>query len=113
MHSLSIAENILEAALTEAEKNQRKRIRAMTVEIEDPDFRERDSLQFCLQTMARGTLAEGARLEIHVAGGLAVCRECAYAYTANDYASPCPRCGAINAELLFKRSHIAIRLELE
>jgi len=67
MHSLSMAENILQAVLKEAEKHESKCIKAVSVRIGDEDFVESDSIQFCLEAMVKGTIAEGARIEIELA----------------------------------------------
>jgi len=67
MHSLGIAQSILEAALKEAERCEGKRIEAISVKIGDNAFMESDSLQFCLYAIAKGTIAEGARMEVELA----------------------------------------------
>lgn len=66
MHSLAMAENILKAALNEAVNHQGKHIKAIFVKIAQEDFTESDSLQFCLEAMTKGTVAEGARVEIEL-----------------------------------------------
>ena len=68
MHSLAMAENILQAVLKEAEKHDGKCIKAIDIKIGEDDFKEADSLQFCLEAMAKGTIAEGAHVEIELAG---------------------------------------------
>ena len=68
MHSLSLAQDILRAALAEAEKHDAKRIKTIGVTIGDETFSESDSLQFCLETVAKGTIAEGARIQVELAG---------------------------------------------
>ena len=67
MHSLALAKDILEAVLTEAEKNNSQHIRAIKVRVEDGYLTESDSLQFCLEAAAQGTIAEGARMEVELA----------------------------------------------
>jgi len=52
----------------EAEKYDGKRIKAIGVKIGDETFVESDSLRFCLEAMAKGTIAEGARSEIKLVG---------------------------------------------
>jgi hydrogenase nickel incorporation protein HypA/HybF len=79
MHSLSMAQNILQAALKEAKKYDGKRIKAVKVTIGEENFVESDSLQFCLEAMAKGTIAEGARIEIGILGATTEIPECAVA----------------------------------
>jgi len=68
MHNLAMAQDILEAALIEAEKYNGKRIKVISVKIGDETLMESDSLQFCLEAMAKGTIAEGAQIEIKCGG---------------------------------------------
>ena len=68
MHSLSMAQDILQAALREAEKYDGKHIKAISVKMADETFMESDSLQFCLEALTKGTIAEGARIEIELVG---------------------------------------------
>jgi hydrogenase nickel incorporation protein HypA/HybF len=63
-----MAEDILQAALVEAEKYHAKCIKTISVKIGDEDFVESDSLQFCLEATAKGTIAEGASIEIELVG---------------------------------------------
>jgi len=66
MHSLAMAENIFKAALDEAENHGSKSIKAINVKIAEENFTESDSLLFCLQEMARGTVAEGAHIKVEL-----------------------------------------------
>ena len=67
MHSFGMAKDILRAVLTEADKHNGERIEAICIKVDEHDFSEAESLQFCLEGLAKGTLAEGARMEIELA----------------------------------------------
>ena len=64
MHSLAMAQDILKASLDEAKKHGAKQIKIISVNIGDSHFTESDSLQFCLEAAAKGTIADGAQIEI-------------------------------------------------
>jgi len=100
MHSLAMAQDILEAALIEAEKHNAKHVKAISVKIGDGHFMESDSLQFCLEATAKGTIAEGARIEIELVGTTARCRECALVFPVENHLPICPHCGDRNPEIL-------------
>ena len=100
MHNLAMAQDILEAALIEAEKHNAKHIKAISVKIGDGHFAESDSLQFCLEATTKGTIAEGARIEIEPAGTTARCRGCALVFPVEDHLPICPCCGDRNPEIL-------------
>lgn len=55
MHSLAMAQDILEAALSEAAKHDAKKINAISVKVADEHFTESDSLQFYLEAMKLGS----------------------------------------------------------
>ena len=62
-----MAQSILQSALEEAAKyDGEKRIRTIGARISAGAFVEADSLQFCLKAEARGTLAEGACIEVEI-----------------------------------------------
>ena len=67
MHSFGMAKDILRAVLTEADKHNGERIEAICIKVDEHDFSEAESLQFCLEGLAKETLAEGARMEIELA----------------------------------------------
>jgi len=64
MHEFSIAQNILETALAEAEKHKGKRICTLGVTLGKASHIEPDSLEFCLEAVTKGTIAEGAQIEV-------------------------------------------------
>ena len=113
MHSLAMAQDILEAALTEAEKHNAKHIKAISVKIGDKHFTESDSLQFCLEAAAKGTIAEEARIEVELMGTTAKCLKCGLVFPVEAHLPICPRCGNRNPEILTVEEPIQIELELE
>jgi Zn finger protein HypA/HybF involved in hydrogenase expression len=74
-----MAKDILEAVLSEANKHDGKRIKTITVEIGEEHFLESESLQLCLEAMAKGTIAEGSRMEIKLMTSTLAHEECAVA----------------------------------
>ncbi len=114
MHSLMMAQDIMEAAITEAEKQNAKRINAISINISDGHFDESDSLQFCLEATTKGTIAEGARIEVNVEGMTKIkCRECAHVFRSEGGSLICPRCGTRNTEIDHIHEHPQITLELD
>ncbi|MBI2853811.1 MAG: hydrogenase maturation nickel metallochaperone HypA [Chloroflexi bacterium] len=88
MHSLGLAQNILQAALIEAEKHQARHIRAINMKL-DKGFSECDSLQFCLRLFSRGTIADGARIDIELVDIKQQDKDCSYC-AVNKNLSPLP-----------------------
>ncbi|MFC2047468.1 hydrogenase/urease maturation nickel metallochaperone HypA [Chloroflexota bacterium] len=52
--------------LEKARKHDGQRIKSIGVKIGGETFMESGSLQFCLQVVTKGTIAEGARIEIEL-----------------------------------------------
>ena len=100
MHEFSIAEDILEKALTEAEKYEVKRICALGVKLGKASHIEPDSLEFCLRAVAKGTIAEKASIEIKPLESTARCRECGHTFPVQDNELFCPSCRGENLEML-------------
>ena len=113
MHSLAMAQDILEAALIEAKRRDAKHVRAISVRIGDEHFTDSDSPQFCLEAAAKGTIAEEARIEVDLVERTAECLECAFVFPVDHHLPICPRCGNRNPEMLTVEEPIKIELELE
>lgn len=92
MHELGIATEIVEAAVTEAEKHGAKAITAVTVRVGVLRGIVPDSLRMLFDFAVKGTLAEGAALAIEEEPVLVACRECGET-PASALALSCPACG--------------------
>ena len=114
MHSLAMAQDILEAALSEAAKHSAKHVKAINVKIGDDHFIESDSLRFCLEAAAKGTIAEGARVEIEPMVTNVRCPKCDVVFFPFEaHLTICPRCGNRNLETLIGKEFPQITLELD
>ena len=113
MHSLAMAQDILEAALIEAEKHDAKHIKAISVKIGDKHFIESDSLQFCLEAAAKGTIAEEARIEVELMNTTAKCQKCGLVFPVEAHLLTCPNCGDKNPETPTSKEFPQITLELD
>jgi hydrogenase nickel incorporation protein HypA/HybF len=73
MHELSLACSILDAC---AERAGEERVLRVTVEVGQLAAVMPDALRFCFDVCARGTVLEGAELEILEIPGRALCDDC-------------------------------------
>lgn len=113
MHSLAMAQDILEAALSEADKRGAKHVKAIDVIIRDARFDESDSLQFCLEASTKGTIAERAQVSVEVTETTAKCENCGLIFSIKDQLATCPRCGDKHPELLYGWEYLQVKLKLE
>ena len=76
MHEMSLAEGMLQLVEDGARANAATGVKAVWLEIGALAQVEVEALRFCFDAVTRGTLAEGARLEIVTPPGLAWCMPC-------------------------------------
>jgi hydrogenase nickel incorporation protein HypA/HybF len=100
MHEMSIAECMLEIVETTARGNAAARVSAIRLELGALSPVEPHALEFCFDAVARGTLAEGARLEIVTLAGEAWCMPCGERVGLQRRGDPCPRCGGHQLEVV-------------
>jgi len=60
---------MLQTALNEAEKYHAERIVLLRVKLGEADHLEPSSVEFCFEVLSKGTIAEGASLEIEAVSG--------------------------------------------
>ncbi|HMK89533.1 MAG TPA: hydrogenase maturation nickel metallochaperone HypA [Methylocystis sp.] len=90
MHELSIAQGAIEMAEQAAAG---RRITRITLEVGELAGVTIESLSFCFDLAAEGTLAEGATLQIYKVEGLAQCELCKRRFRADSPLMIC-ECGS-------------------
>jgi hydrogenase nickel incorporation protein HypA/HybF len=100
MHEMAIAESMLEIVEATARGNAAARVSVVWVELGSLSHVEPHALEFCFDAVARGSLAEGARLEIVALPGAAWCMPCGERVALERLGDPCPRCGSYQLEVI-------------
>jgi len=93
MHEMSIAEGIRSVLEDTARANDVSRITLVRLEIGRFAGVERDALEFAFDVVMRGSVAEGAGLEIIDLPGQAMCFDCEELVEIENRLDPCPICG--------------------
>ncbi len=93
MHEMSIAESVLGIVEDTARREGFARVSEVRLEIGRLAAVETESLRFCFDVVVRGSLAEGARLEIDETPGTAWCFDCSRPVEVAARVDPCPACG--------------------
>ena len=91
MHELGIANEILDAALFEADRHAAKKVTSIVLRVGVLRAIEPGNLVFLFEHLARGTPAEGARLEIVEEQIRVECAACGVS-EVSDFTPDCPRC---------------------
>lgn len=93
MHEMSLAEGIRSVIEDQARAHGFSAVSVVRMEIGRFAGVEKPALDFAFDVVMRGSVAEGARLEMIDLPGRALCYDCAEVVEIEDRLSPCPICG--------------------
>lgn len=113
MHEFSIAQNIMQVVLEEAEKARARKVIKVTLNIGELACVLPESLTFCFELLAKSTIAEKATLVINRVPIRARCSPCGTSFEISDNRYLCPDCGRTAIELTSGRELQIARLEIE
>ena len=99
MHELGITQNIVRIVQEEAARAGATRISTVKLRVGEMTGIVDRSLRFCFEFCAKGTIAEGAALEIERISLRARCKGCAKEFTVEDYRLVCPTCESRQVEI--------------
>ncbi len=99
MHEMSIAEGIIQVLEDAAQAQGFSRVSSLWVEVGQLSGVEPESLAFCFDAVSRGTLAEGAKLELLITPGQGHCLECHQDTPLAAVFDPCQHCGAVPVQV--------------
>jgi hydrogenase nickel incorporation protein HypA/HybF len=99
MHEMSIAESILGIVRDTAVRGGLARVSAVRLEIGALAAVEPEALRFCFDAVTRGSVAEGAALEIDAPPGAAWCFGCEAPVEIRVRGDACPRCGGARLQV--------------
>ncbi|MCA0175774.1 MAG: hydrogenase maturation nickel metallochaperone HypA [Proteobacteria bacterium] len=93
MHEVSLAGGILNIVEDAAQRERFTRVRVLRLEAGSLAGVDVRALMFALETIAPGTLLEGAAIIIDTPVGQAWCMACAQTVPLHTRGDPCERCG--------------------
>jgi hydrogenase nickel incorporation protein HypA/HybF len=100
MHELSVTKNVLQLVIKHAEANKVSKVVGVKLEIGEMRDIVEDLMQKCFLYMARGTVAEGAAVQIKVIPLTCMCRDCNKVFPVDSHKGfdnlSCPKCGGNN-----------------
>ena len=100
MHEVALAEGVLRIVQDAARANAAVRVRTVWLELGALAHVEPDALAFCFDAVTRGSVAEGAKLEIARTAGAAWCMPCGTRVALAQLGDACPRCGSYQLQVL-------------
>ena len=104
MHEYSVMSQIVEVILSEAKKRDAEKVSRVSLEIGEFTFLGEEQLRFAFEVLSKGTIMQGANLDVRMAKGSIECK-CGYSGAPEQpddlhSLSPvlkCPKCGGIAA----------------
>lgn len=92
MHELSLMEEMLDLIEAQAREEGCSRIHVVTLRVGRLAGVEVEALRFAFDVVTKGTLAEGARLELEEPPGMGWCEQCQQEVEVAARFEPCPLC---------------------
>lgn len=99
MHELPVTQSILEIALRHAEQANAKRIMDIYLVIGQLSSIVDDSVQFYWEIIAKGTIAEDAKLHFERIPAKILCLDCNQEYAPGDELV-CPNCEGMHVKVI-------------
>ncbi|HNQ03156.1 MAG TPA: hydrogenase maturation nickel metallochaperone HypA [Thiobacillaceae bacterium] len=98
MHEMSLAEGILQIVEDAASAQGFRRVTEVRLEIGALSGVEVEALAFCLDVVLKGSVADGARVELERLPGQGWCLGCGGAVEIQALYDACPRCGSYQVQ---------------
>ncbi len=92
MHEMSLSQSMVEIIQEQAAVNGFQHVTVVRLEIGALSCVEPAALSFCFDSVTRGTVAEGATLDIIKVPGRAWCWVCSRVVDIEGHGDPCPDC---------------------
>jgi len=100
MHEMSLCEGVVDIIEDQARRQQFSRVRTVWLEIGELAGVETGAMRFSFDAVAKGSVADGARLEIIDIPGRARCPACVRDVPVSARFDACPECGHYPLEIL-------------
>jgi hydrogenase nickel incorporation protein HypA/HybF len=100
MHEVALAEGVLRIVEDAARAHAAARVHTVRLELGALAHVAPEALAFCFDAVTRGSVAEGAKLEIARAAGAAWCMPCCARVPLERLGDACPHCGSYQLQVL-------------
>ncbi len=114
MHELPVINSILKVVLRHAVDNKVKKVVAVHLQVGELSDLEDKWMQQYFDYLAKGGIADGARLVIERTPVVMKCSDCEFSYVVDlkqEKAMVCPECGSEKSSLLSGREYFVKNLE--
>jgi len=98
MHEMSLAESVRQIVEDAARGQGFSKVKTVILEIGQLAVVEPEAMRFCFDAVMRGSIAEGAALQIIDLPGEGWCLQCAAAVPIAEQLATCPQCGGYQVQ---------------
>ncbi|HLA49624.1 MAG TPA: hydrogenase maturation nickel metallochaperone HypA [Thermodesulfovibrionia bacterium] len=112
MHELGLMQNIVETVEDYSRKNNAKKVLTVILEIGKLSGVVPTALEFCFDVCIKGTLLQGAKLEIQQINSLGLCKICRKEFDLLENKFSCPICKKEDWEIISGKEIIIKGLEV-
>ena len=113
MHELPVTESILRIAMEHAERAGARRITDIHLRIGEMAGFINDSIQFYVDMLAPGTMAEGVILHFHRVSTRFECWECKLEFAPEGRDWHCPHCGTNGGKVIAGKEFFVESIEID
>jgi hydrogenase nickel incorporation protein HypA/HybF len=99
MHEMSLVESMIELIESESRTRGFARVSRVRLAIGALGHVEPEAMRFCFDAVARGTIVEGAQLDIRTVPGEAWCLDCGKRVAIAERHGACPDCGRYHMQM--------------
>jgi hydrogenase nickel incorporation protein HypA/HybF len=96
---VSLIESVVALVEDERRKQDFSRVRTIRLAVGALGHAESSALRFCFDAVTRGTIADGARLEIEQVPGQGWCGSCRQSVSLSERFAACPVCGGTQVKM--------------
>jgi len=113
MHEVGIMESAMAIVLRHVEERRAGRVDRVVLRVGTLAGVDLDSLHFAFEVVARGTIADGAALEIESVPAAVFCQSCQSEFAGGaGFIFTCPTCGDLCGEIRHGRELELSRIEM-
>jgi len=99
MHELAITQSMFDIVLKQAEQVNAKKVTKINLVIGEMTGVVSDCIQFYMDFLSKGTLAEGVVVSVNSVPATAKCLSCSKTFTVKEMEWTCPHCGEVSMEV--------------
>ncbi|RAI43095.1 hydrogenase maturation nickel metallochaperone HypA [Rhodoplanes roseus] len=99
MHEMSLSAGVIALVEDAARRERFSHARVVVLELGELGHVEPEAMLFCFDAVSRGTVAEGARLDIVRVPGAGWCLDCAKTVALTERFGACPDCGRRHVQM--------------